>query len=69
MPMHYVQLCAVYLPPILQLNPKKATMLTSRYRLKGKRQHLLGPNQDNIRVAMARLPLQPPSKASHAPEA
>ena len=27
MPMHYVQLCAAYLPPILPVNPKRPTML------------------------------------------
>lgn len=29
MPMHYVQLCAVYLPPALPPNPKRPTMLTN----------------------------------------
>lgn len=29
MPMHYVQLCAAYLPPILPPNPKRPAMLTN----------------------------------------
>lgn len=29
MPMHYVQLCAAYLSPILPPNPKRPTMLTN----------------------------------------
>ena len=38
--------------------------------LKGKRKHLLGPNQDNIRAAMFRLVRNGSQKEiSHAPEA
>ena len=36
--------------------------------LKGKRQHLLGPNQDNIRAAMSRLSLTAAPSTPSEPE-
>ena len=36
--------------------------------LKGKRQHLLGPNQDNIRAAMSRLSLTAAPNTPTEPE-